>query len=559
MSLLRTSALVGLFAGLIAFPRDSVFADEIVLPQVVPPAYAPPPSGPITVAQEETPAPDEGSRIFSSGPIEPADDDGVLLPPAEPPSPAEESPFEPSGGVSTPESPMSDAEESPFEPPDPSGGQLTPAPDVQLERAPPPPVPVEPEEHATDPVIVQDQTVYGGVVSEPDYVYTPAWETQVCYTNASTRWLSVESLIWWTNGSHLPAIATTSPNGTPAQLAGVLAPVGNAQVVYGGGDIFDFNQAGFRIRGGRWFDDRCDGTGVMAEFFMLAPRSETWYAASNGDPILTRPFFNADPTINRQDSQIIAFPGLSSGTQRLNGNTNMYSAALHLWGEFEMYIVEDECGESTRRPLIGQRGCDDECWQLGLKIGPRFSHLNDTINISESLTSARTGSQFQLQDYFDTQNSFFGGEIGLLARRQQGALNLDVGLQLAIGVTHQELEIRGSNTVTTAAGASTTEAGGFFAQPSNIGKYDESSFSLIPALDVSAGLQLSEEWKFTVGYSLMYWTNVLRASEQIDTTINEAFFNSPTPGAAVPNRPQTTFAESDFLAHGITIGFERRW
>ena len=133
-----------------------------------------------------------------------------------------------------------------------------------------------------------------------------------------------------------------------------------------------------------------------------------------------------------------------------------------------------------------------------------------------------------------------------------------MGLQLAVGGTHQELEIQGNNVVTTAT-STTTDVGGFYAQPSNIGKYDESAFSLIPALDVSLGWELSDEWRFSVGYSLVYWTNVLRASEHVDTTIHESFLASPTPLATVPNRPQVLFNESDYLAHGISIGFERRW
>lgn len=514
--------------------------DEFLLPAADVEAYAPPPSAPLPlhVAQQSTEQKQGVGEIFSSGPIEaqpPANSEGIPLPPVDETAPAAALPKKP-----------------------PTADDRTIIPPTSVQRSRPIPLSGNtPKAQPRSSEIKQKLTVPNAIV-HTDKVYEPNWNSCTCCGDRTQRWFSFESLMWWTSGSHLPAIASTSPTGTPPNQAGVLSPTGNAQVLYGNGDIFDFSQAGFRLRGGRWFDDRCDGSGVIAEFFMLAPRSQNWYAASDGDPILARPFYNADPVVAQQDSQIIAYPGMASGTQAMTANTNMYSAAIHLWSELEVYIGEDGCGEDRQRRIIGRNCGSDKEWLLGLKIGPRFAHLNDTVNISESLTSATSGNQFQLRDYFDTQNSFLGGEIGLRARRRRGRFNVDLGLQLAIGGTHQELAIRGSNTVTTASG-STTDIGGFFAQPSNIGKYDKSSFSMIPGLDVSAGWQMTDSWRFTVGYSLMYWTNVLRASEQIDTNIHESFFGAPTPTAATPNRPTPLFDESNYLAHGISIGFERRW
>src|SRR5262245_32394939 len=44
-----------------------------------------------------------------------------------------------------------------------------------------------------------------------------------CSACALSRfWVSGEYLLWWTRGVHLPALVTTSPQGTPASDAGVL-------------------------------------------------------------------------------------------------------------------------------------------------------------------------------------------------------------------------------------------------------------------------------------------------------------------------------------------------
>ncbi len=177
----------------------------------------------------------------------------------------------------------------------------------------------------------------------------------------------------------------------------------------------------------------------------------------------------------------------------------------------------------------------------------------------ESLTSAASGSRFDLQDVFQTENSFLGGEVGVRARRRRGNATIDLGLQLAIGGTRQELDIHGRNTVTPVNGLPTTTPGGFLAQSSNIGAYDRTRFSLIPALDLKVGYEAGNGWRFSVGYNLMYWTNVLRAAEQIDTTINEDLFAPPVTPSLGANRPTPLFRESDYLAHGLTFGIEKRY
>ncbi len=42
------------------------------------------------------------------------------------------------------------------------------------------------------------------------------------YANTSPIWVQAEGLLWWIEGNPVPALVTTSPNGTPRELAGVL-------------------------------------------------------------------------------------------------------------------------------------------------------------------------------------------------------------------------------------------------------------------------------------------------------------------------------------------------
>ncbi|MEZ6126650.1 MAG: BBP7 family outer membrane beta-barrel protein [Planctomycetaceae bacterium] len=390
----------------------------------------------------------------------------------------------------------------------------------------------------------------------PDYFPAPPVQ-QYQYRPTAARlpehWFSGEALLWWTNGVHSPVIATTSPQGTPGLQAGVLGQP-NTSVLYSGQNLYNFPQAGFRLQGGRWFS--CDGSGYLGEFLMLAPRKETFHASTFGDPIVARPFTN--PITGQEDSQLLSYPGLSFGTLDFEARTSMYSAALALWAEIER--CDDcscqSCGEGCSCDAHHQ--CGDRDRVLGVSFGPRIAHLEDDVRIRETLVSAGSGSQFFLSDVFKTENSFLGAELGLRGERSLGQLDLNVGLRLALGLNHQELDTYGYNTVTS-NGVTTASPGGFYVQQSNTGGRSRNKISLIPALDAGVGWRLSDCWKLNVSYSLMYWTNVVRAAQQMDSTINTDFFAPPIDPSAGPNRPAGRFRDSDYLAQGISFGLERRW
>lgn len=503
---------------------------------------------------EAVPSPQDTSRVFSSGPM-----DGQ--PPRDLP---------PVDDVNFDDPPM---EVAPLDPPprDPVPNQSTRAADavrsVEAEATPPRPVPTVPQSTAALTVgsaaagtmAVPDSTVY-----VQDQYFNQVGGTAPVYCvekNLPHTWVSAEALIWWTNGVDVPAIATTSPQGTPGLQAGVTGQPGT-QVLWGGGELFNSTRGGVRLRAGQWSDCN-DGSGWQAEFFMLASQAEQFHGDSNGNPILARPFVNEQSGL--PDAQLIAYPGLSTGSLNFNAESRMYSIAFHGWWEL-VEACDDGCGESCGATGCGESGCgafpcgccDDRNNFLGLRFGPRFIHHDDTLLIDESLTGDASGSQFRLMDSFKTENSFLGAELGLRGQRQRGNWMFDGGLNLAFGATRQELDVSGLNTVT-AAGVATTTAGGFYAQRTNSGSWDETKFAIVPSLELELGYDMGSGWRATVGYNLLFWPNVLRAAEQIDPVIHEGLFPVPTAAAASATRPSPVLNESDYLAHGISIGVERRW
>ncbi|MEP3480653.1 MAG: BBP7 family outer membrane beta-barrel protein [Fuerstiella sp.] len=423
---------------------------------------------------------------------------------------------------------------------------LPPAPEPVRQPVLPSPVP-----QYVDAPVYQDHVV-------PYYVqpnHNGSYRCDACSRNQSSDWISLEALIWWTRDVSTPPLVTTSPVGTAPNVAGVAGA--NSDVVFGGDDqLFGFPQAGFRARLGHW-NDVDEVSGFELEFLMLFNKGDNFFGRSDGSRILARPFTNVSggqPVGGIQDAQLIAFPGLASGTISVNAETRFYGAGaryLH-----EIYLEEesiDDCGE-----VFGERVNHDPDSRVYLTMGPRFYHLDDSIEIREELTSVASGNEFLLVDSFQTENSFLGGEFGLRARRRRGRLQADLGLAIGIGATRQESDISGSTRIRSATGGAEF-TNGFLAQPTNIGNYEDTVFSIVPRLEVGLDWEFAEGWSATVGYNLLYWTDVLRAGEQIDGTVNADLLAPAIVGGTGANRPAATLSESDYLAHGISFGIERRF
>ncbi len=131
-------------------------------------------------------------------------------------------------------------------------------------------------------------------------------------------------------------------------------------------------------------------------------------------------------------------------------------------------------------------------------------------------------------------------------------------MRLAIGATKQELDVSGQTSVTQ-AGITTTNSGGFLAQRTNSGNFDRNRFTLLPQFDVALGYKMTDTWTASVGYSLLYWGQVLRATDQIDPVVNPGLLPPEQIPLTGDLRPEARLHQTDYLAHGITIGLEKRW
>jgi hypothetical protein len=208
-------------------------------------------------------------------------------------------------------------------------------------------------------------------------------------------------------------------------------------------------------------------------------------------------------------------------------------------------------------------------------IGFRYADLQEDLDIAHFTVpippfggtfAVFNGNQILLgetqvvNDVFHTHNQFYGGQLGLRAETRFGNWILNGTVKVALGSTRQIVDISGGSALTTTAGT-TSLPGGVLSQVSNIGRFKDNEFSVIPEAGVNLGYQLTEGLRVYVGYNFLYWTNVVRPGSQLDGVVDDRqaptspFFN-PT---FLASRPAVDFSDTDIWVQGINAGLEFRF
>jgi hypothetical protein len=131
--------------------------------------------------------------------------------------------------------------------------------------------------------------------------------------------------------------------------------------------------------------------------------------------------------------------------------------------------------------------------------------------------------------------------------------------KLALGATHQTLDINGGQTFTNVATPIDPRPGGLLALSSNIGHFSRDRFAVVPEVGVNVGYNLTPNLRAYVGYNFLYWSSVARPGDQIDRVIDSALipnFNIPPRPPTGQNRPAVLFKDTDYWAQGVTFGIE---
>jgi hypothetical protein len=397
--------------------------------------------------------------------------------------------------------------------------------------------------------------------------------SECCLANDPGQWYGrLEYLLWGTKGMFIPPLATTGPG---ASNPGILGQPGTV-ILFGNEAINGDMRSGGRITLGTWLDEG-QTWGLSGEYFGLADAGESFFAASNanGVPTISRPYFtiygidgSGDLKPAGQNAELVALEGVLSGSLGVETYTSLQGGGLFLRRTF---CCKNMCWDSCDASCTD---CTTSCTdagttgvpggvRVGMFGGYRFMLLGDGVSITEDLTAISTSpadqGQFLINDKFNSNNQFHGGELGFITEARRERWTFELLSRLAIGNNYQTVQIDGSTVISGSQQDDGTYQGGLLALPTNIGSYSRNQLSVIPQLNANIGYNLTPRLRAIVGYTFLYWGNVARAGEQISLDVNETYIPAGFATPQGPRRPAFIWQPNDFWAQGLNLGLDYFW
>lgn len=344
-------------------------------------------------------------------------------------------------------------------------------------------------------------------------------------------WASAEYLNWWIRSGPMRAPIVSAGNPLDP-VPGALGQSGT-RVLFGGDDVNYGAMDGGRLMAGAWFDD--GRTGAEVGGFWLFQKNGDGFSSTSGIPGAAGLYIPAyRPDLGREGA-VSYFDPVSGFSGNLNVTTQTRLCGL-----------EANVLSSVLR---------NECVSVDVLAGVRYLDLEERLTefgVSNDLILLNTFTSF---DEFHTRNQFFGGQVGAQGTLRAGWFFANIRGTFAAGGNYQTVELRGRSELT---GTSTgTFVGGFFTQPSNVGRRTEWDCSLVPQGSIKLGFNCFGCATVFAGYDCLYWYQTVRPGDQIDRRVD-----TPIPlGGAIPVQPtpQPFFARRDFWAHGASVGIDLRY
>ena len=381
-----------------------------------------------------------------------------------------------------------------------------------------------------------------GVGPACDECGTAASCPSCCPCPPSRLWARVEYLLWWSDGFSTPPLVTTSVDGMARTVAGVLEEPGTS--VLAGGNGFGGNaNSGWRITLGS-LPDCGQMVGFQVGYYGFG-NSSTSHGFDNTDySILARPFYNIEPGSEGQDAELIAFPAFVEGQIDVSGTTTIQGV------------------EVLMRSALHQ-GCAS---RIDVLAGWRFNRLDDELFISDTKTvldasfGLAVGTVLDEYDRFETRNTFNGAELGVVLSKHHCRWSFEAMMKLAFGNNRSHVTIDGQTIVTVPVPGGSPDVAvtpaGLLAQETNIGEYQRDVFAMVPELGVTVGYCLTPRLRATFGYSFLYFSNVVRPGEAIDTELNLSQLDGALNGSP---HPLFTWNTTDAWVQGVNFGLNYRF
>jgi hypothetical protein len=371
--------------------------------------------------------------------------------------------------------------------------------------------------------------------------------------SSSRWWFAAEYLLWKTDSTHLPPLATDSPYRSYPVLSSSATQVLSAQ------KVADSWRSGYRFEGGAWLD-ACNSVALVADYFNAGKDDYEYFFPGDSGRSTGRPYFDTengyqnvepiagtffdpnDPTDPNDDT-------VREGTISISADDDFQGAGLTL--ERCLYSVGAPAGfgPGTQVILLG-----------GYRYYGYGSHLS-IGSTSTIMDGAGDGDFISRRDVFTANNVFNGGEIGAKVKFTQQACWWDGMFRIAIGGHRRTVSINGATVSVPSGGAVDVSDGGLLtADGTNIGTYKDTRARLIPEFRVGVGVFLTPQWVVRAGASAIVWSGVVRAADGLPPNLAVDRRNIPDggggPGAGGVSPVFSGLGGSEFVATGLDLGME---
>ena len=334
---------------------------------------------------------------------------------------------------------------------------------------------------------------------------------------------SIELLLMFRSGDHLPALATDGPLDSTG--------TNNPTIFAGNETVFKDMTAGGRLTLGAWLDCYKDRH-LVARGWFAGEQSYGFNGDQNTHPTLVRPFFNVtDGVTPADDILVVATPNEATGSLDIHGDSNVYGADI-----------------SIRQLWYKQYGAT-----VDLLYGYQYMGLDENLRISDRATSLTDvppiGSVRATTDLFDVENDFHGGQFGVASHYREGCWSFSSLAKIGFGSVRRRAILSGS-TFNSIDGNNATDPNGLLVRSTNAGTFNDNTFGWVPELDLTLGWQQYPCFDVTFGYHLVAMTDALQVSGAIDPTLS---VNSSVPPIGA-QRPTANFRHGTFTVQGIHFG-----
>ena len=342
------------------------------------------------------------------------------------------------------------------------------------------------------------------------------------------RWFgSVELLLMYRKGDHLPGLITTGPNEGQA----------DTQVLFGNETLFEDITAGGRLTLGTYIDQACCRSLVLRGWF-AGEESAGFMTDGASHPVLGRPFLNvSDGVTPFADVQIINSPGRADGRVKVDMSSNVFGADV-----------------SVRQRWWGGYGAT-----VDLLYGYQFMQMKEDLRINNSTVSldndfAPLGSLIDVTDDIEASNEFHGAQFGFATHYREGCWTFNTLVKAGFGAL-QRKAVRTGNTTISSGGLSSSDPQGLLVRNTNSGTTTDSTFGWVPELDFSLGYHRFPRYDLTIGYHVIGMTDALQVSGAMDPNL-ASNLSDPAIGAQNPTR---SLRFDTYYVHGIHFGLQHRY